>query len=114
MGPRHRCLCPRGINSHFLACKFERLALRLMVRYEFSDSRLSCRTLVELCTSVVKCCPSNYHKDGDHTVVAKKNLIPGSLHNKPVNTVGLRPTWAEIDLDSLAANLRFIRRRIGS
>ena len=48
-------------------------------------------------------------------MVAKKDLIPGSLHNnKPVNTVGLRPTWVEIDLDSIAANFRFIRKRIRS
>ena len=47
-------------------------------------------------------------------MVVKNDLIPGSQHNKPVNTVGLRPTWAEIDLDSLAANFRFIKKRIGS
>ena len=38
--------------------------------------------------------------------------MPDSLHSKQ-NTTGHRPTWAEIDLDALAANFHLVKDRVG-
>src|SRR6266567_5142205 len=41
--------------------------------------------------------------------------MSSSPNNKrPIITPGHRPTWAEIDLDALAANFQIVRRRVGS
>ena len=40
--------------------------------------------------------------------------MSSSTDNKRPITPGHRPTWAEIDLDALAANFQIVRRRVGS
>ncbi|MCM3901392.1 MAG: alanine racemase [Pyrinomonadaceae bacterium] len=40
--------------------------------------------------------------------------VSDSTHDKsPLDTIGCRPTWAEIDLDALAANFLAIKNRVG-
>ncbi len=39
--------------------------------------------------------------------------MPVSQNRLPKNLAGQRPTWAEIDLDALAANFQLIRRKVG-
>src|SRR5258705_3873142 len=39
--------------------------------------------------------------------------MPSAEHTKPVNTNSHRPTWAEIDLENLAANFHLIKKQVG-
>ncbi|MDQ1639564.1 MAG: alanine racemase [Pyrinomonadaceae bacterium] len=39
--------------------------------------------------------------------------MPDSSYHKPVDSSGHRPTWAEIDLDALAANFQLVKNRVG-
>jgi alanine racemase len=40
--------------------------------------------------------------------------VPSTSEIKPIKTAGHRPTWAEIDLNALAANFEIVRERVGS
>lgn len=39
--------------------------------------------------------------------------MPSRSENKPLETTGHRPTWAEIDLDALSANFHLVKERVG-